>query len=137
MRGARAYRPALRGAACAGARAWYRFGFSERCPLIDVAILKLIGFSAVGALVLAWLAVSFTGGRGRMLLARSGAALLYVALGCLFIHLVQQNWEKGRIVLVVPFGFLLGVFVAGFCLTVVKLAKELGGAGPGAESATH
>lgn len=105
--------------------------------MVDVAILKLIGFSAVGALVLAWLTVSFAGGRRRMLLARVGAGFLYVALGCLFVHLVQTNWEKGRIVLVVPFGFLLGVFVAGFCLTVVKLAKELGGSGPGAESATH
>ena len=105
--------------------------------MVDVAILKLIGFSAVGALVVAWLAVSFAAGRRRSLLARAGAGLLYVALMCLFVHLVQQNWEKGRIALVVPFGFLLGVFVAGFFLTIVKLAKELGGTQPGAESATH
>ena len=105
--------------------------------MVDVAILKLIGFSAVAALVLAWLAVSFADGRSRMLLARVGAGFLYVSLTCLFVHLVQQNWEKGRMVLVVPFGFLLGVFIAGFCLTLVKLAKELGGAGAGAESATH
>jgi hypothetical protein len=105
--------------------------------LVDVAILTLIGFSAVGALVVAWLVVSFAEGRRRMLLARVGAGFLYVALTCLFVHLVQQNWEKGRIALVIPFGFLLGVFVAGFTLTLVKLAKELGGAGPGAESATH
>ena len=105
--------------------------------MVDVAILKLIGFTAVGALVVAWLTVSFSDGRRRMLLARVGAGFLYVALTCLFVHLVQTNWEKGRIVLVVPFGFLLGVFIAGFCLTLVKLRKELGGAGPGAESATH
>jgi hypothetical protein len=105
--------------------------------VVDVAILKLIGFSAVGALVVAWLTVSFADGRLRMLLARVGAGLLYVALACLFVHLVQTNWEKGRMVLVVPFGFLLGVFVAGFCLTLVKLGKELAGAGAGAESATH
>jgi hypothetical protein len=111
-------------------------GFRE-VPVVDVAILKLIGFTAVGALVVAWLAVSFADGRRRMLLGRCGAGLLYVALTCLFIHLVQENWEKGRMGLVVPFGFLLGVFVAGFCLTLVKLARELGGTGPGAESATH
>ena len=106
--------------------------------MIDVAILKLIGFTAVGALVVAWLAVSFTAdARRRGLLARLGAFLLYVSLTCLFVHLVQENWEKGRIALVVPFGTLLGIFVAGLFLTLVKGAKELAGAGPGAESATH
>ncbi|HVH06288.1 MAG TPA: hypothetical protein VNE71_09855 [Myxococcota bacterium] len=107
-------------------------------PVIDVAILKLIGFTAVGALVVAWLAVSFTeDARRRSLLARLGALLLYVALTCLFVHLVSENWEKGRIALVVPFGFLLGVFIAGFFLTVVKGARELAGTGPGVDSATH
>jgi hypothetical protein len=105
---------------------------------MELAILQTIGFSAVGALVVAWLAVSFMApGRTRGLLVRAGAALLYVALTCLFVHLVHSNWEKGRIVLVVPFGFLLGVFVSGLALTIVKLAREIAGGGAAAESATH
>ena len=109
-------------------------------PVIDVAILKLIGFTAVGALVVAWLAVSFTeDARRRSLLARLGALLLYVALTCLFVHLVSENWEKGRIrARRDPFGFLLGVFIAGLLsVTVVKGARELAGTGPGVDSATH
>jgi hypothetical protein len=105
---------------------------------MELAILKTIGFSAVAALVVARLAVSFMApGRARSLTVRGGAALLYVALTCLFVHLVHQNWEKGRIVLVVPFGFLLGVFVAGFGITIVKLTREIAGGGASAESATH
>lgn len=107
--------------------------------MLEVAILKMVGFTALGLLVLGWLAVSFQApGRARQLTARLAAAALYLALACLFTHLVQENWEKGRALLYVPFGFLLGVFTAGFFLTLVKWARELGSAGQeSAASATH
>jgi hypothetical protein len=106
--------------------------------MLELEILKTVGYSAVGVLVALWLAVSFMApGRTRSLTARAAAAALYVALACLFVHLVQTNWEKGRMVLVVPFGFLLAVFVAGLVLTIVKWTREVSGAGPSAESATH
>lgn len=107
--------------------------------MIDVAILKTVGFSALGLLVLGWLVVSFQSpGRVQQLTARFASLLMYVALACLFTHLVQENWEKGRAVLYIPFGFLLGVFLLGTCLTLVKGARELGSAGgESAASATH
>jgi hypothetical protein len=107
--------------------------------MIDVAILKAVGFTALGLLVLGWLAVSFQApGRARQLTARIASAVMYLALACLFTHLVQENWEKGRAFLFVPFGFLLGVFVIGFCLSLVKWARELGSGGTeSAASATH
>jgi hypothetical protein len=107
--------------------------------MIDVTILKAVGFTALGLLVIGWLVVSFqAAGRARQLTARLASAAMYLALACLFTHLVQQNWEKGRAFLYVPFGFLLGVFVVGFAFTLVKWVGELGAAGKqSASSATH
>jgi hypothetical protein len=107
--------------------------------MIDVAILKAVGFTALGLLVLGWLAVSFQApGRARQLTARIASAVMYLALACLFTHLVQENWEKGRAFLFVPFGFLLGVFVIGFCLSLAKWTRELGSGGKeSTASATH
>jgi hypothetical protein len=62
---------------------------------------------------------------------------MYLALTCLFTHLTQENWEKGRAALYVPFGFLLGVFVAGFFLTLFKGYGELSGKSSSGASATH
>jgi hypothetical protein len=107
--------------------------------MIEIAILKAVGFAALGLLALGWLAVSFQApGRTRQLTARLASAAMYLALACLFTHLVQGNWEKGRAFLYVPFGFLLGVFVIGFCVSLVKWAGELGSAGKeSTASATH
>ena len=106
--------------------------------MIDVAILKAVGFSAAGALVLGWLVVSFQSpGRAQQLTARLAAAAMYLALVCLFTQLTQENWEKGRAVLFVPFGLLLGIFVAGFFWTLVKWAGAFGGGGDASDSATH
>jgi hypothetical protein len=106
--------------------------------LIDVSILKVVGFTALGLLGLGWLVVSFLPpGRSQRLLARLAAAAMYLALACLFTQLTQDNWAKGRALLFVPFGFLLGVFVTGFFVTLVKWVQELGSAGESAASATH
>lgn len=106
--------------------------------MVDVAILKAVGFSAVGLLVLGWLVVSFLApGRSQRLAARLSAAALYLALVCLFTQLTQENFAKGRAILYVPFGFLLGIFVTGFFWTLVKWVRELGSAGESSASATH
>ena len=111
---------------------------SSEDVLVDVAILKAVGFTALGALVLGWLGVScLPAGRAQRLTARIAAAAMYLALACLFTQLTQDNWEKGRAILYVPFGFLLGVFVAGFFVTLVKWTQELTSAGSSSASATH
>lgn len=105
---------------------------------VDVAILKIVGFGSVALLVLGWLIVSFQKeGAGRARLSRLSSAFLYLALVSLFTNLTQDAWEAGRWALVVPFGFLLGVFVSGFAVSVVKFIGQLtGGQGEGAH-ATH
>ena len=58
---------------------------SSEDALVDVAILKMVGFPALGALVLGWLVVSFLpAGRAQRLTARLAAAAMYLALVCLF-----------------------------------------------------
>jgi hypothetical protein len=106
--------------------------------VLDVAILKVVGFTALGLLVVGWLAVSLQApGRRQKLTARLASAAMYLALVCLFTHLTQDNWGKGRMALVVPFGFLLAVFVAGFFLSLAKWLGELGSAKESSASATH
>lgn len=103
--------------------------------MIDVAILRAAGFTAAGLLAIGWLAVSFQSpGRRRQLTARFASAAMYLALACLFTHLVQQNWEKGRAVLYLPFGLLLAIFVTGFFLSLRKGFGELSGSGKTPES---
>jgi hypothetical protein len=106
--------------------------------LLDVAILKVMGFSALGLLVIGWLAVSLQSpGRTQKLTARFASVAMYLALVCLFTHLTQENWAKGRAALYVPFGFLLAVFVSGFFLSLAKGVGELGSAKESSASATH
>jgi hypothetical protein len=105
--------------------------------LVDVAILKIVGFSAVGLLVLGWLVLSFMAeGRARNLLARLSSAALYLALASLFTNLTQGAWADDRTVLLIPFGFLWLVFMAGFLVSLVKWLGELRGKGDAAH-ATH
>jgi len=106
--------------------------------VIDVAILKIVGWSAVGALVLGWLIVSFLGqGRARSLMARLGSLFLYLALACLFTSLVQDAWADDRTALLIPFGFLWVIFLAGLTISLIKWIGELRGSSAGDASATH
>jgi hypothetical protein len=106
--------------------------------VLDVAILKAVGFGALGVLVLGWLAVSLQApGRTQRLTARLASVAMYLALACLFTHLTQENWARGRAMLYVPFGFLLAVFVTGFVLSLIRGAGELTSAKDPSASATH
>ena len=63
--------------------------------MVDVAILKMVGFTALGLLVVGWLAVSLQSpGRTQKLTARLASVAMYLALVCLFTHLTQENWAK-------------------------------------------
>lgn len=106
--------------------------------MIDVTILKLVGFSAVAALVVGWLATSFLpAGAGRMRVARASSIALYLALLALFTNLVQNAWGAGRTALLIPFGFLWVIFVSGFVVSLVKWLSELRHAPGAGTHATH
>jgi hypothetical protein len=106
--------------------------------VIDVAILKIVGWSAVGAVVVGWLTVSFLGqGRARSLMARLASLFLYLALASLFTSLVQDAWAEDRTALLIPFGFLWLIFLAGLVISLIKWIGELRGGPAGEASATH
>ncbi len=104
----------------------------------DPAILKIVGLSAAALLAGLWLVVSFLPqGRARGRAAWLGATSLYVALSCLFLHLVRSAWESGSLLPLVAFGFLLFVFLVGLCLSLVRLLREFRSGGGADAHATH
>ena len=107
--------------------------------MVDVALLKIVGFSAVALVVVGWLAVSFMAprGRGQDLVARFATLAFYVALSCLFTNLSQGAWAKGQMALLIPFGFLWLVFLAGVVVSLWKWVGALRGGGAGGVHATH
>ncbi|MBW2269896.1 MAG: hypothetical protein JRH16_15090 [Deltaproteobacteria bacterium] len=102
--------------------------------------IGLVGFGALGVVVLLWLVISFSDpGRGRSLLEWLAATHLYVALGALFYKLVLDAWADGSLVGQIGFGFLLLVFALGFCVSLVNTLRALGGGagGVGSDGAAH
>lgn len=106
--------------------------------MADLGPIGVVGFGALGIVLLLWLVISFTQpGRGRSLLEWLGATHLYVALGALFLKLVLDARADGSTLGQVAFGFLLVVFVLGFCVSLVNTLRALGGAGGQSDGATH
>ena len=104
-----------------------------------LALLRPVGYTAVGAVVLGWLVVSFLPrGRPRSVLEWLSTIALYVALASLFTHLVARAHAAGNWLALVAFGFLLVVFLGGLLVSITMMVRELtgtGGAGP--VDATH
>lgn len=104
-----------------------------------LALLRPIGFSAVGVVVLGWLVVSFLPrGRARSVLEWLSTIALYVALASLFANLVARAHAAGNWLALVAFGLLLVVFLGGLVVSITMMIRELtgtGGAGP--VDATH
>jgi hypothetical protein len=95
-----------------------------------VSPIAVVGFTALGLLVVLWLVVSFTRpGPRRDVLEWSGALCLYVALCMLFLNLVRRAVESGNTIALVAFGFLGVVFVLGGCVSLVNLFRSLTGSG--------
>lgn len=106
--------------------------------MADLGPIGVVGFGAFGIVVLLWLVISFTQpGRGRSLLEWVGATHLYVALGALFLSLVLDSRANDNTLGLVAFGFLLCVFVLGFCVSLVNTFRALGGGGTDSDGATH
>ncbi len=103
--------------------------------MIDSSILWNVGWSAVAAMVLGWLVVSFVpAGRGKALLARLTAIAMYVAFLCLFTAGFQRTEST---VGTLGFGFLVGLFAAGFLVSLWKGVQELAGGASAGEHAAH
>jgi len=101
-------------------------------------IVPLIGWTGVGILVAAWLAVSFTQpSPRRAVLEWVGACALYVALLSLFCHLLNRSLEQESTVGIVAFGFLVIFFGVGLILCVLQTATSMRGSKSAASSATN
>lgn len=99
----------------------------------------LIGWTALGVVVLGWLVVSFSGpGHRRSVIEWLSASALYLALTMLFYSLVSRAWASGNHFALVAFGFLALMFTSGLCVSLYNTLRVARG-GPRGEDvgATH
>jgi len=98
----------------------------------------VVGYGALGVLVLGWLAVSFSEpGPRRARLEWLSASAFFLALASLFTHLVGAALEQQSRIRLVAFGFLLALFTAGFLVSSVQTLLALRGDRKGGASATN
>jgi hypothetical protein len=103
-----------------------------------VGVLGWIAVCALAVVVIAWLIVSFVRpGTGRTLAAWAATIGMYVALLCLFVHLVSRARAEDSTAGLVGFGFLASLFAIGLVVAVARTVLALR-AGPSKDaSATH
>lgn len=105
---------------------------------MDLSPLASVGWSAVAAVVVCWLTVSFSSGALRLRAGWLGAVGMYVALGCLFLSMLLRARGNDSLPGTLAFGFLLAFFSLGFVLATHRLLRALSGKASGkVESATH
>jgi len=97
--------------------------------------IGIVGFGAIGLLVVLWLAISFSEpGPRRDVLEWLAAACLFVALSMLFLNLLlQAESSLAR----VAFGFLEFLFAAGGIVSLVNVFRAGRGPGKAQASATN
>jgi len=99
--------------------------------------IGIVGFGALGLLVLLWLVISFTQPSPRReSLEWLGALCLYVSLCMLFLNLVLRALESGNTIALIAFGFLGVVFVLGSCVTLFNLGRSLGSGSSKSQAST-
>ena len=102
-----------------------------------MSVFEMVGYSAVGVLVVGWLVVSFTGPSStRTVIEWFSATCLYVALTALFANLCHRAWSTDNTFALVAFGFLLVVFTSGTVVSLVNTAMSFR-PGKRGSSATH
>lgn len=100
--------------------------------------IGMIGFSAIGLVVVLWLVISFSeASPRRTLLEWLAASCMYVALSMLFLNLILTAVENDNTVALVAFGFLGAIFCSGFFVSLVQLVKSLRDSDSGETSATN
>ena len=96
--------------------------------MIDVALLKIVGFTSLALLVIGWLAVSFLApGKARSRVAWVAATCMYLALVCLFTNLFQEAFHAESLLGMIAFGFLGVIFIGGVLVSTVKTAGQFFG----------
>ena len=100
--------------------------------------IGIVGWSAVGVVVLLWLVISFSSpSQRRVLLEWLAATALYVALSMLFLNLVLRAHAEDSTLRLVAFGFLLMIFALGFAVSLVSAFRALRGGSRSDSSATN
>jgi O-antigen ligase len=98
--------------------------------MIEVSLLKIVGFASLALLVIGWLAVSFLApGKVRSRVARIAATCMYLVLLCLFVNLFQNALRDESLLGMIAFGFLSAVFIGGLVVSTAKTVGELTGRG--------
>lgn len=94
----------------------------------EMSPIGMVGFGALGVLVLLWLVISFSApSPRRTALEWLAATTLYVSLSMLFLNLVLRARAGDSTVGLVAFGFLLVVFGSGFFVSLYNTLRALGG----------
>ncbi len=106
--------------------------------MIDVLLLKIVGFSSLALLVIGWLAVSFLPpGRIRSRVAWVAVTCMYLALLCLFANLFQSALREESMLGMIAFGFLGAVFTGGVVVSAVKAVGQFVGRGSAGHPEAH
>jgi uncharacterized membrane protein len=99
--------------------------------MIDFALLKIVGRTSFGLLVIGWLVLSFLApGKVRSRLAWVAATFMYLALLCFFTFHFQEAFRGESVALMIAFGFLTLIFLAGLLVSGVKTVGEFIGRAP-------
>ena len=102
------------------------------------SVLRITGIAAVSIVAIAWLVASFAGSPGvRSRVAWVGTCGLYLALATLFLNLTRNAWQADNTLVWLAFGFLLGIFASGFCVSLVKTVGAFMSARAAGDHATH
>ncbi|TDJ11768.1 MAG: hypothetical protein E2O66_08860 [Deltaproteobacteria bacterium] len=100
--------------------------------------IGMIGFSAIGLVVVLWLVISFSeASPRRTVLEWLAATGIYVALSMLFLNLILTAVGNDNTVALVAFGFLGAIFCSGFFVSLVHLVESLRGSDSGGASTTN
>ena len=98
--------------------------------MIDVSLLKIVGFTSLTLLVIGWLIVSFLApGKVRSRVAWLAATCMYLTLLCLFANLFQAALREESMVGMIAFGFLGAIFIGGVVVSAFKTVGEFIGRG--------
>ena len=105
---------------------------------MEMSWIPMVGYGALGVLVLGWLAVSFMApGARRAIVEWLSATGMFAALLSLFIHLLSGALESGNTVAIGAFGFLATLFGCGLTVSLWQTAMSMGGSGQEQASATN